>query len=514
MMGESSSILTWLILFPLLGSAAVALVKPAARDTGRLLTIIVGFVCLVLNLIICLRFDVGDAGQQFVHRMAWIPSLGVEYLLSLDGLGLVMLGLTSLIMLMAVAASATKSTPGYYALLLLLQAGLYGAFTAMNFVHWFLFWELCLIPAYFLIKLYGGPNRSAAAMQFFVYTMVGSIALLVGYLGLYLATGSFDMRVLADMGAAGEIMPAIAVELNGTGLDAGVAYQLIACGVLLGFAVKVPMMPFHTWLPNTYSEAPTAVTMTLTGIMSKLGLYGLLRLFLPVFPEFIRDHLTMLLVLAALTVVLGAASALAQRELKRMFAYSSVNHLGYCLLGIFAVAGLGEPDDRSAALSGVVYQMASHGITAAALFAFLGFLEQRAGGTVGTEDFGGLRRLIPVFCGLMGVSLFASLGLPGLNGFIGEFLIFKGVFGIVPWAAAAALPGVLLTAIFILNLMQKVFHGPLNERWSGLPDMDSRERMIVLPATVLMILLGLFPGLLLQMVNPTIVRLVIGLNLP
>lgn len=513
-MNETSSILTWLILFPLLGAVAVALISPAARAMARLVTLGTGFACLAVNLVIWLRFDVREGGFQLIHQTAWIPSLGVEYHLGLDGIGLVMLGLTSFVMLMAMGASDDESSPAYYSFLLFLQGGLYGAFTALNFVHWFLFWELCLIPAYFLIKLYGGPNRSAAAMQFFVYTMVGSIALLVGYLGLYLATGTFDLTVLAQKGATGEIVPSIKAALKGTFLDGGRAYTLIAFGVLLGFAVKVPLMPFHTWLPGTYGEAPTAVTMTLTGVMSKLGLYGLLRLFLPVFPDFIRNHLSLLLLLAAMTVVLGAASALAQRDLKRVFAFSSINHLGYCLLGIFAVAGLGSPEDRAAALCGVVYQMASHGITAAALFAFLVFLERRSGGLLGMGDFGGLRRLAPVFCGLMGVSLFASLGLPGLSGFIGEFLIFKGVFGIVPWAAVAALPGVLLTAVFILKMIQEIFHGPLNGRWSGMADLTVQERVLVLPATVLMILLGLFPGILLQMVNPTIVRVVDGLNLP
>lgn len=513
-MDHASTILTWLILVPLAGAMAVALFRPDARQTARMLTVGIAGVSLCISLIIWLRFDAGISDLQFVHRLEWIPSLGVEYFLGLDGLGLVMVGLTSLVLLMAVLVSDSGSTPGYYAFMLFLQSGLYGAFTALNFVHWFLFWELCLIPAFFLIKLYGGANRSAAAMQFFVYTMVGSIALLVGYLGLFLATGSFDFVALAQLGVNGEILPAVTKAMKLAGLNGDTAYQLIAFGVLLGFAVKVPLMPFHTWLPNTYGEAPTAVTMALTGVMSKLGLYGLLRLFLPVFPDFVRSHQTLLLALAAATVVLAAGSALVQRDLKQVFAYSSVNHLGYCLLGIFAAAGAGAALDQAAALAGVVFQMVSHGITAATLFAFMAFLERRSGGLRGVNDFGGLRRLVPVFCGFMGVALFASLGLPGLNGFVGEFLIFKGVFGLTGWAAVLALPGVLITAVFLLKVMQQVFHGPLTERWSVMADLNGGERLIVLPALVLMFLLGLFPGVLLHLVNPTVVRIIGGLSLP
>ena len=514
MMESSSSILTWLILLPLVGAIGVALLKPTHKDVARGTTVALGAWSLLITLVLWWRFDPGIAGMQLVHRFAWVPSLGVEYHLAVDGLGLLMVGLTSLVMFMSVLTSSPKASPGYYAFLLFLQSGLYGAFTALNFVHWFLFWELCLIPAYFLIKLYGGGNRSGAAMQFFVYTMVGSIALLVGYLGLYLSTGSFDFTELARLGGDGKIVPAIAAAMKSTGLSGGTAYELIGFGVLLGFAVKVPLMPFHTWLPSTYGEAPTAVTMTLTGVMSKLGLYGLLRLFLPVFPEFVQEHMTLLLGLSVATIVLAAGSALAQRDMKQVLAYSSVNHLGYCLLGVFAVAAAGEMTDKAAALSGVVFQMVSHGITAAALFAFLAFLERRSGGLRGADDFGGLRRLVPGFCGLMGVALFASLGLPGLNGFVGEFLIFKGVFGLSGWAAVVALPGVLITAVFILKLMQQVFHGPINGRWSGMPDLDARERLVVLPAIVLMFLLGVFPGVLLHVVNPTVVRIIGGLNLP
>jgi len=288
---------------------------------------------------------------------------------------------------------------------------------------------------------------------------------------------------------------------------------VIFAGVFLGFAVKVPLIPFHTWLPAAYAEAPTGATMMLTGVMSKMGVYGFLRVVLPLFPEQMRHVLTPLLWLAVATIILSACSAFAQRDLKRVFAYSSINHLGYCLLGIFAVAKFTGGDapwntEKAAALNGVLLQMFNHGLTAPILFCFVGFLEQRSDGLRGLDEFGGLRKVAPIFCGLMGISIFASLGLPGLNGFIGEFLIFKGSFALVTWATALSVIGLLVTAIFLLTVIQRVFNGPLNLKWSGLADLSWRERMIVLPATVLMLVIGLCPQLLIGKINVTVMQMV------
>ena len=262
---------------------------------------------------------------------------------------------------------------------------------------------------------------------------------------------------------------------------------IVFFGAFLGFAVKVPVVPFHTWLPAAYSEAPSAVTMLLTGVMSKMGVYGFLRILLPIFPEQIRQVLPLLLWLAVATIVLSACAAFAQRDLKRMLAYSSVNHLGYCLLAMFAAAGAAtgvkEPAiQKAAALDGVLLQMFNHGLTASALFLFVALLEKRSGGLRGLDDFGGIRKVVPVFTGLMGIALFSSLGLPGLNGFVGEFLVFKGVFPLAPWAAAVSTIGLLVTAIFLLTLIQRVFCGPLNGRWAQLPDLTTAERLLVLPS--------------------------------
>jgi NADH-quinone oxidoreductase subunit M len=271
-------------------------------------------------------------------------------------------------------------------------------------------------------------------------------------------------------------------------------------------------MPFHTWLPGAYAEAPTGVAMVLTGVLSKLGVYGFLRILLPIFPAQVRAAGTVLLWLAVLTIVASALAALAQRDLKRLLAYSSINHLGYCLLGLFAtgaVAGTepGSVNEKAAAVNGVLLQMFNHGITAAALFYFVGLLEDRTGRR-DLEGFGGLRQVAPVFCGLMGIAMFASLGLPGLSGFVGEFLIFKGCFGLAPWAAVMAVPGLLVTAVFLLTLMQRVFHGPLNPAWAGFPDLALRERAILAPVIGLMFLLGLWPQAVLGVVNRSVLRIV------
>jgi NADH-quinone oxidoreductase subunit M len=285
----------------------------------------------------------------------------------------------------------------------------------------------------------------------------------------------------------------------------------LAIGVLAGFAVKVPMVPFHTWLPAAYAEAPSPVTMLLTGAMSKMGVYGLLRIALPIFGPQIAQIRTPLLVLAVATVVMGAWAAAAQKDLKRLFAYSSVNHLGYCLLAIFALAvpatSTGVAASQAAALNGIILQMFSHGFTAAALFWFVAIIQQRSGGERGIDDFGGLRKPAPVFAGLMGIALFSSLGLPGLNGFPGEFLIFRGVFSLSWVAATVSLLGLLVTAVVILTVIQKVFTGPVPERWASFPDLHHSERMALAPVIALMLLIGLLPQLIADSINPTVVNL-------
>ena len=541
--------LTALTLIPLIGGCVVIGIGARRRNLARGLALTFSLVSLGLAILVWKNFDSTSTELQFVERHLWIPSLGIEYFVGVDGLSLLMILLSAIVVPMAMLASwkmfgdaphagplpvgrgegrqrpgegdsgSGYSPPLYYALVLFLQAGLFGTFTALNFFHWFIFWELSLVPAFFLIKLWGGPQRGAAATQFFIYTMVGSVALLLSFLAIYQAVETFDFVRLSELGRSGELASAFSVKLGW--YDAFPTKESLALVIflmaLLGFAVKVPLVPFHTWLPLAYAEAPTPVTMLLTGAMSKMGVYGFLRILLPIFPEQVRWVLTPLMWLAVITIVFGGAAAFAQKDLKRTFAYSSINHLGYCLLGVFALAKLIGDDPRLAAekaavFNGVLLQMFNHGLTAATVFCFLSFIERRSGGLRGLNEFGGLRAVAPVFCGLMGIALFSSLGLPGLNGFVGEFLIFKGAFPLATWATALSVIGLLVTAVFILTVIQRVFNGPLNAKWRAFGDLTLSERLIVLPAIILMFVLGIYPQLAIGAVNATVVELVAQLR--
>ncbi len=279
---------------------------------------------------------------------------------------------------------------------------------------------------------------------------------------------------------------------------------IVFLGVLLGLAVKVPLFPFHTWLPAAYAEAPTGASMFLTGVMSKMGVYGFLRILWPIFPAQLQAAAPVLLWLALGGVVIGAFAAMAQTDLKRMVAYSSVNHVSYCLLALFAVAGASatNPAAANAALGGTLLQIFNHGLSASALFFCIGILESRSGGRRGLNDFGGVRTAAPVFAGLCGIAMFSSLGLPGLNGFIGEFLIFRGVFGLVPWAAALGCLGLFATAYFLLTFWQRVFHGPAAGAVAGFRDLTTLEIVTLVPGIALMFVLGVWPQLLMGIVNP------------
>jgi NADH-quinone oxidoreductase subunit M len=500
-------ILTLLTVLPLIGAAIALWSGKHARGVALITTL----ASLALALVVWTNLP-ANGSIGFVERAAWAPSLGIEYHLGVDGLGALMLVLSAIVTLMSVdAAHRVHHQPGlYFGLVLLLESGLFGSFTALNFFHWFLFWELSLIPAFFLIKLWGGARRGPAATQFFVYTMAGSVALLVAFLALFVATktsdapGSMDFGRLAFLASTGELQTLVSAHL-------GPVMIWLAIGVLAGFAVKVPMIPFHTWLPAAYAEAPSPVTMLLTGAMSKMGVYGLLRIAIPIFGPQIAQMRTPLLVLAVATVVMGAWAAAAQKDLKRVFAYSSVNHLGYCLLGIFALAvptaSAAAQASQAAALNGVILQMFNHGVTAAALFWFVAMLQERTGGHRGINDFGGLRKPAPVLAGLMGIALFSSLGLPGLNGFVGEFLIFRGVFSLAWVAATVSILGLLVTAAVILTVIQKVFSGPVPEHCVGFPDLHHGERLALAPVIGLMLLVGVLPQLIVETVNPTVINL-------
>jgi NADH-quinone oxidoreductase subunit M len=507
--------ITILTIMPVVGAFVLLALVGQNMNLVRWTALAFSFTAFVVTLILWCHFDPSSGSLQFQERYTWIPALSVEYHVGIDGLGLLMLLLSSIVVPIGMVASwrIQERAPLYYSLILILQACLFGTFTALNFFHWFVFWELSLIPAFFLIRLWGGPRRTKAATQFLVYMMVGSIALLLVFLAIFLATKKFDFIDLAALARNGQDMTAVIDKLAWHRFTPQHVALTLFAGAFLGFAVKVPLFPFHTWLPSAYCEAPTGTTILLTGAMSKMGVYGFLRILLPIFGAQMQVVLTPLLWLSVATIVLSAYAALAQKDLKRIFAYSSINHLGYCLLGIFAVVKFTGGDaaltaEKYAAMNGVILQMFNHGLTAATLFWFISLLEKRSGGLRGLDNFGGLRKVAPVFTGLMGIALFSSLGLPGLNGFIGEFLIFKGSFPLVMWAASLAVIGLLVTAIFVLGILQRVFSGPLNGRWINLPDLTVGERLALAPAIGLMFALGLYPQLILGTINNTVIQMV------
>ena len=481
-------LITFLIVIPLVGAVALYIGQPRNARAGALIFNALSALCALM---LWQKFDTTAPGLQIIERHPWIPSIGAEYFVGVDGLSLLLVLLTSVVF--PFAFSAQRLTRGASALMLVMQAALYGTFTAQNFVLWFLFYESSLIPAFLLIKIHGGENRDYAAVKFFVYTFLGSVAMLLAFLGIYFANGTFDFASLAALGKSG--------------LIAGNLRWLVFAGIFLGLAVKVPVFPFHTWLPDAYQTAPTGVSMVLTGALSKMGVYGFIRLLAPLFPNEIKIARPWLLGLVVCSIVFAPLAAWAQRDLKRMVAYLSINHLGYCLLGLFAVMTVkSELIDLHAALSGVFLQIFNHGITAAALFYFVGLLEQRRNAR-SIDDFGGLMQRTPLLCGWMSVAMFSSLGLPGLNGFIGEFLIFKGSFTVAASFTAIAVLGLLFTAVTFMRAMQSLFSGPLSESCSSFSDLLLKEKFVIVPITLLMFAIGLNPQFVFNIFNATVVQM-------
>src|SRR5437762_12865285 len=496
-------LVTAIILIPLLGAVAVCTWPPSSAQTsagrlrnGRPIALMFNIISAGCALALWRNFDATATGLQFVERHAWIPAINAEYQVGVDGLSLLLVLLTSLIIPFALLAQpAPDGSRAFYAIMLVMQSALYGTFTAQNFVLWFLFYEMSLIPGFLLIKIWGGENRDRAATKFFLYTFLGSVAMLLSFLGIYFARGTFDFAALASLGKSGLL----------TGNFAWVAFA----GIFVGLAVKVPLFPFHTWLPDAYQTAPTGVSMVLTGVLSKMGVYGFVRLLLPLFPNEIKIIGPWLLALVVCSIVFAPLSAWAQRDLKRMIAYLSINHLGYCMLGLFGLAAspaVAARIDTQAALSGVFMHVFNHGITAATLFYFVGLVGQRRG-LRGIDDFGGLVQRTPLLCGWMSVAMFSSLGLPGLNGFVGEFLIFKGSFATAAFFTAIAVLGLLFTAVTFMRAMQALFSGPLAESCGGFSDLVRGEKFVIVPVTLLMFAIGISPQFIFNIFNATVVQM-------
>jgi NADH-quinone oxidoreductase subunit M len=501
---NSLPLLSVIVFTPWIGAILLALPIWRGAGGGRGVALVFSLSTLILGLVAVARFDPGASGYQLAERHAWIAAFDVHYYLGLDGMSLLLVLLIGIVAPAGLLAGwgPMRDSRFYGLLFLTLQGAALGVFLALDFFPWFLFWELSLFPAFFLIKLWGGPEAPRAAYQFVIYTLAGSAFLLLGFAAIFAATGTLEIPRLAQLAADGTLGRSLAAL-------GSLWPRLVFLGIFLGFAVKVPLFPFHSWLPPAYAEAPTGVSMFLTAVMSKMGVYGFLRILWPLFPAQLHAASGVLLWLALGGVVLGAFSAMRQTDLKRMIAYSSINHVSYCLLALFAVSaadrGASSVAADAAALSGALLQMFNHGLSAAALFFCVGVLESRSGGRRGVGDFGGVRSAAPVFAGLCGLAMFSSLGLPGLNGFVGEFLIFRGVFGLVPWAAAVGCLGLFATAYFLLTFWQRVFHGPrAGSAADRFADLGGIERLTLAPLVVLMFVFGVFPQLLTGLFNPLI----------
>lgn len=477
-------LLTAIIFLPLVGAIVTALMPKDRGSVARWIAAGVTAADLALVVFLALRFDVAQ-GMQFAEKIAWVPQFGISYHLGVDGISITMLFLSALLSLIAVVASwkmETKPT-AYFAMLLLLEVGMNGVFVALDFVLFYVFWELVLVPMYFLIGTWGGPRREYASIKFFLYTLFGSVFMLVGIIALYLQTGTFDISAMADLG-----------------LPATFQWWVFAA-FFLGFAVKVPVFPLHTWLPDAHVEAPTAASVLLAGIMLKMGTYGFIRIALPILPNAANQWAPFITALAAISIVYGAALAFAQTDLKKLVAYSSVSHMGFVMLGI--ASGTAE------GLNGAVAVMFSHGVVTGMLFLIVGMVYERTH-TRMIQDVSGLSNQVPVAGGLLAFASFASLGLPGLSGFVGEFLTLLGAWkSSVPaaWVVIAAI-GVLLAAAYTLSMVQRVILGAPSEAVSKISDLTVREVAVLVPLVVLTLTVGLYWNSLLRFTDPVVTRIV------
>lgn len=495
--------LALLILFPLIGAVLLGL-RPRldAAMSGRFA---LSWSTLTLLGALMPGIRGGSWSLDWLGDPLWVIHFhcgGISFLFVLLSCVVVLVSLISSLQLKCGDRS-------YFALILILQSALIGVFTARHFIPWFLFWEMTLIPAYLLIRMWGSKSAPQAALRFFIMTLGGSAFMLVGFLVLQFVVGTMDFDALALLARAGALESAMDASFPAIGICGSAMLMVVAVAVFLGFAVKLPVVPFHAWLPAAYAEAPTPVTMLLTGVLSKMGLYGLLTIFLPVFSGVLPMLAPWLAVLAVLTVLLGAMAALAQRELKRILAYSSVNHLGYCALAVAALAaGKDDVQASSSALTGAVLQGINHGLIACGLFYGIVILQLRGNPRPALGDFGGLRARMPVYCGCFGLMIFATLGLPGLSGFIGEFLIFHGSFAMLPGATVLAVPGLLLTAVFLLRMIRKVFHGPLPPALATWQELSRGERTVFGILILLVVVPGVLPQVLTQFINADVIYLI------
>ena len=474
--------LSLVVFLPLLG-ALVLLLIPRAMTRALLISALLFASCAFLwSLTILGRFHAGMGEMQLVERISWIPAYGIDYFIGIDGLSLFLVLLTTLLGAIVILASwsTTDRVKAYLFFMLTLETGMIGAFVALDLFLFYVFWEIMLVPMYFIIGIWGGPRRIYAALKFVLYTMSGSLLMLVAI--IYLATRNpvltFDLLRLYDLHLPYE------------------EQIWLFSAFALSFAIKVPLFPFHTWLPDAHVEAPTAGSVILAAILLKLGTYGFLRFAMPLFPEAALAAQPFIIALAVIGIIYGALVAMVQRDLKKLVAYSSVSHLGFVMLGLFAFNLQG--------IEGALYQMLNHGLSTGALFLIVGMIYERRH-TRMIDDFGGLWKPMPLLSAFFLVVTFSSIGLPGLNGFVGEFLILLGAFRAAPFWAAGAATGVILGAIYMLWMFRRVIFGPLSRPENQkLQDIGAREIVILVPILALIVFMGVYPRPFLSRMKPSV----------
>ena len=490
-----NQILTIVTFVPALGAILLLFFGRHNVRALRTAAMVASVLTFLLSLHLITHFDSSLSDFQFLVNVPWIPSMGIDYQLGVDGISIFLILLATILTPLAILASwsITNRAKEYFVFMLLLETGMIGVFASLDLFLFYLFWEVMLIPMYFLIGVWGGERRIYAATKFVLYTMIGGVLMLVAILALYFmhgnATGEFTFsypKILAALSA-------------GTLVIAPQAELLLFVAFLVAFAIKVPLFPFHTWLPDAHVEAPTAGSVLLAGVLLKMGTYGLIRFSLPLFPNVSHLLGPLISLLAIVGIIYGALVAMVQPDMKKLVAYSSVSHLGFIVLGIFTFTTQG--------VEGAVYQMLNHGVSTGALFLLVGMIYERRHTRL-ISEFGGLAGRMPVFAAAFLFVTLSSIGLPGLNGFVGEFLILLGTFGVSPAHAAFAATGVILSAVYLLWMFQRVVWGeisnPLNE---SLIDLNRRERLTLIPLLILIVWMGVYSNHFLRPMDASVSRL-------
>ena len=488
-------LLSLILLVPLVGAIILLFVDRRRDDTIRWIANIVASLGFLVSLPLWFWYDSANPDWQFVERAPWIPSIGAEYFLGVDGFSSLLVLLTTLMGMIAILSSWTAITERvkeYYIFLLVLQTGMIGAFITLDFLLFFLFWEVMLVPMYFLIGIWGSDRRLYSAIKFFLYTLVGSVVMLLGILAVYFyqfsVTGvyTFDVTQFHELN-----MP---VDLQ----------WWVFLAFFLGFAVKVPMFPFHTWLPDAHTDAPTAGSVILAAVLLKMGTYGFIRFSLPILPDATISFVPLIAGLSIVGIIYGALVALAQSDWKRLIAYSSVSHMGLVMLGMFALTPVG--------ITGSIVQQINHGISTGALFLIVGIVYERRH-TREISEYGGLSKTMPVYAAVFLIMTMSSIGLPTLNGFIGEILILQGIFVVNKWWAAVAATGIVLGAAYMLWLYQRTMFGTIdNPKNEGLADLNVRELATFVPLIILAVWIGLYPSPFLRRLETSVERVMTRVN--